>query len=89
MEHMMDKKHFDKAWRNASVQEIRSSTLILEQYKDHSGVCIIPKKQDTAARAILAHLGRSLVEITGTRKGDLQYSFAPPLTEEEVEALSD
>lgn len=83
----MTKKELDKAWRDASVQEVLSDRLVLTQHKGRHGVCIIPEKQDTAARAIVAHLGREVTQVTGSKRGDLRYSFAPPLTEEEVEAL--
>jgi hypothetical protein len=70
----------------ARVMEITESQLVMEQQKNRQGVCIIPEKQDAAARAILEMLGRGEpTEISGSKRGTLRYAFAPPLTLEEYD----
>ena len=85
----MTKKALNKAWNTASVEEVLASQLVLTQFKDRYGVCIIPRKQDAAARAIIEHLGREFVSIEGSKRGNLHYFFTPELTDEELAALTD
>lgn len=76
---------FDQLLEDALLAECIEDTLVLEQEKDHRGVCIITKEQDEAARDIIKLMGRELEEITGSKHGKLEYKFSPPLTEEEWE----
>lgn len=80
--------NLQKLMQQACVIEIRESQLVLEQQKDRYGVCIIPKKQDQAAQAIISKLGRTITEIAGSKRGTLRYTFSPPLSEEEYDALN-
>lgn len=83
----MNKEYFNQLIDDALLTECLEDTLILKQEKDRSGVCIITEKQDEAARNIIEFMGRKLEEITGSKHGNLEYKFSPPLTEEEWEEL--
>ena len=74
-----------RAMRTAGVRQILESALVMKQHKDEDGVCIIPVRQNTAAEEILAHLGRTLTDIEGSKRGDLRCNFEPPLSEEEMD----
>ena len=80
---------FNTALSDACVIEITSTQLVLEQLKDKKGVCIIPQKQDKAARKIIKHLGREVTEIEGSKRGTLRYTFSPPLSNEELSKYED
>lgn len=81
---------FRKLLHQAKVIEVTESQVVMEQQKNRHGVCIIPEKQDVAARAIIQRLGRGEpTEISGSKRGDLKYTFSPPLEEEEWERVQE
>ncbi len=81
----MNNKDFDNLLNEALFIECIEDTLILEQEKNRRGVCIITEEQSDAAEKIIKFMGRKLEEITGSKHGNLEYKFSPPLTEEEWE----
>lgn len=85
----MTPHQLDTALSDACVIEITSTQLVLEQHKDKKCVCIIPQKQDEAARKIIKHLGREVTGIEGSKRGTLRYTFSPPLSVEELSKYED
>ena len=81
----MNNEDFDKLLDEALFIECTEDTLILEQEKDRRGVCIITEEQSDAAEKIIQIMGRKVEEISGSKRGNLEYRFSPPLTEEEWE----
>ena len=81
----MTEKQINKLYSDAEVTEVTENELVMTQKKDKQGVCIIPEKQDKAARALLTEMGRTVSEVCGSKRGTLRYSFTPSLTEEEYE----
>jgi len=81
----MNSEHFSKLLNNCFFIECLEDTLVMKQKKNRSGVCIIPEKQDEAARNVLELMGRKLEGICGSKRGNLEYQFSPPLTQEELE----
>ena len=75
----------DELWKKASVREIEEGQLVLHQYKDKHGVCIIPPEQDAAATRLIELIGRKVTGVAGSKRGFLRYEFAPPLTEDEYD----
>ncbi len=70
--------------------EIAEDHILLRQQFDGKGVCIIPPKQDKAARKYIEKLGKKYSGISGDkRSGHLKYFFEPPLTEEEYDKWSE
>lgn len=83
----MNNEDFDKLLDEALFIECTEDTLILEQEKDRRGVCIITEEQSDAAEKIIQIMGRKVEEISGSKRGNLEYRFSPPLTEEEWENI--
>lgn len=67
---------------------IECDCIILTQQLDRHGVCIIPDKQDKAARDFIAKLDRTFTYIEGSNRSmELRYYFEPELSEAEMEEL--
>jgi hypothetical protein len=79
----MNNEGFNNLLDEALFIECIEDTLILEQEKDRHGVCIITEEQSGAAEKIIQFMGRKLEEITGSKHGNLEYKFSPPLTKKE------
>lgn len=71
--------------QKASVLEVTADEIKMRQLLDPKGVCIIPAEQAEAAEKVVEMLGRKVIGVTGSKRGNLCYKFEPPLTEEEYE----
>lgn len=76
-------------WKAASAREIREDCLVLRQFKDRYGVCVIPPEQAKAAEEFVASIGREVTGVSGSKRGDLIFEFIPALSLEEIEALTE
>jgi hypothetical protein len=81
----MSNEDFANLLNEALFIECLEDTLILAQEKDCRGLCIITEAQADAAEKIIQLMGRKPEEISGSKRGNLEYRFSPPLTEEEWE----
>ena len=68
------------------LETVERDRIVLTQQLDRHGVCIIPDKQDIAARAFIVELGRTFTYIMGSNRSmELRYYFEPELTLDEME----